>query len=511
MIFCFQKVSYQVALVNTSNWGVFLEVANKSLCLAMPSTHTVIIHGWSDCSQSFVELKTFLQNQGIQNVGTIYYADYESREDHLTFEDLADGLNDEFIREGFIAEDGAPIVDLNVIVHSTGGLVIRHWISRYYLSSKENMKRCPVKRIIMLAPANFGSPLAHRGKSFLGSLFKGRWKLGDFLEVGRKLLAGLELGSPYQWQLAHLDILSGLQPYRADGIQVTVLVGVKDYDGLRGWINKPGTDGTVVIAGTTLTSLKLILDCTRARGEGANYVPYQWSTETHVAELAWAALPALDHGSIVEQAAVAGSLCSDLLLTALKCSTSDKNQFLKLRDRAAAETQLTYQNTGKPRFQQFAVRAVDDQGVAISDFTLEFFLLGAKRAQDGVARDSRQSKAEQVLSQEANRLLTGEMHTHSVDSSYRRFLVEPNAVNDLIKKAVSQLGGAAVLSMRIYVPRIDRGISYAIEELQNIVLFDTDAKVAGPMFLFPNTTTLLEVKVNRRNTYVTVGKTPRKH
>ena len=163
---------------------------------------TVILHGWSDCSESFVHLKAFLTRNGLGEVSTIHYADYESREDNVTFEDVAGGLNDELRARGLI--DAAGRGDLNVIVHSTGALVIRHWIWRYY---RDRIDACPVKNLVMLAPANFGSPLAHRGKSFLGQLFKGRWKIGDLLEVGRQLLDGLELGSSYQWELAHRDLL----------------------------------------------------------------------------------------------------------------------------------------------------------------------------------------------------------------------------------------------------------------------------------------------------------------
>lgn len=178
-------------------------------------TSTVILHGWSDCSDSFVEMRKFLSKAGVTPISEIYYADYESREDHITFDDVIDGLNDEFHRRGFITRDGRKKRDLNVVVHSTGGLVIRHWIHQHYQRNSDRLDDCPVKRLVMLAPANFGSPLAHRGKSFLGSLFKGRWKIGDLLEVGRHMLDGLELASPYQWELAHRDLLIGAdrRPY----------------------------------------------------------------------------------------------------------------------------------------------------------------------------------------------------------------------------------------------------------------------------------------------------------
>lgn len=477
----------------------------------MPATHTVIIHGWSDCSDSFVGIKKLLESSGVSNVGTIYYADYESREDNLSFDDAADGLNEEFIRNGFIDGTGKPKAQLNVIVHSTGALVIRHWIARYYLDSEARRDLCPVKRIVMLAPANFGSPLAHRGKSFLGSLFKGRWKIGDLLEVGRIMLDGLELGSPYQWTLAHRDLLSSLRPYSDERIQVTVLVGIKDYEGARGWINKPGTDGTVVIAGTSLNTAKLVLDCTRGNDEITGYVPYKWKAEKPIDAFAWAVIPGVDHGGIVDSAATEGSITSALILQALRCNTA--LQFNSLRTEATRTTAETYQqaNPPKPKFQQFAVRAIDDQGNPIPDYTLEFFILRASKADGGVTTCSRTLAVERELCIEVGKLMLGEIHTHARDSSHRRLLVDVAALKALLQRAVTELAGPVTLSMKVYVPRIDRGISYAIDQLQNIVLHDTGAPSSGPEFIFENTTTLLELRIDRTNTYVTVGRTPRKH
>ena len=93
------------------------------------SEKTLILHGWSDCSKSFIKLKEYLVNRKSGKVETIFYGDYESREDNITFNDVIDGLNDQFIEKGFIDSNGKKLCRLNVIVHSTGGLVIRHWSS----------------------------------------------------------------------------------------------------------------------------------------------------------------------------------------------------------------------------------------------------------------------------------------------------------------------------------------------------------------------------------------------
>lgn len=475
-------------------------------------TRTVIVHGWSDCSQSFVGVKKFLIDEGFGKVDTIFYADYESREDNITFDDVADGLNDQLIEKGFIDADGKPLVDLNVIVHSTGGLVIRHWIARYYLGASPRLDECPVRRIVMLAPANFGSPLAHRGKSFLGELFKGRWKLGDMLEVGRLLLDGLELGSPYQWRLAHRDLLSGLAPYARDRVQLTILVGLEDYTGMRGWVNKPGTDGTVVIAGTTLDTLKITLDCTKPGRDEAGYKPYSWSQTKSVNEFAFGVLPGLNHGTIVDDAG-GGQTVAPVLERALSIKTPD--EFVAHAADLAVVTRQTYANSGKDVFQQFVVHALDDSDNPIRDFTLEFFVCRADREENGViVQDRRLTKVEQALSEEANRIITSEFHPHSIDPSYRRFLINLPRLRQLLARARTPdagLGGPVALSMRVYVPRIDRGIEYATDQLQNVVLLRTDDKSKGPKFLYENTTTLLELRVDRCCDYVTLGTTQRRH
>jgi hypothetical protein len=58
-------------------------------------------------------------------------------------------------------------------------------------------EKSPIRHFIMMAPANFGSRLAAQGKSTLAKLFKGGMTQG--FETGRKILEGLELGSPFLW------------------------------------------------------------------------------------------------------------------------------------------------------------------------------------------------------------------------------------------------------------------------------------------------------------------------
>src|SRR5436190_15229168 len=153
----------------------------------MTNERILIIHGWSDCSGSFVDMKRALVARRVAEADDIFFVDYESRDDSLTLPEISRALQNRLLQLRLIGPSPQDCPPLNIIVHSTGGLVVRHWLQTYY----SERAWCPVRRIVMLAPANFGSPLAHRGKSFLGSLVKGRWKVGDFLEVGQQILNDL--------------------------------------------------------------------------------------------------------------------------------------------------------------------------------------------------------------------------------------------------------------------------------------------------------------------------------
>jgi hypothetical protein len=489
---------------------------------APKETCVLIIHGYSDCSESFVEIKNFLKNHSPGKIKSILYADYESREDNLTFEDVVEGLNDQMIANGIIFNDGTSPYELKIVVHSTGGLVVRHWIWRYYYATKR-MSVCPVTNLVMLAPANFGSPLAQMGKSFLGGLVKGRWKVGDFLEAGKKILDGLELGSAYQWNLAHRDLLIRDNYFNARQIRTTVLVGIADYEGIRGWLNKDGTDGTVVIAGTNLNTIKLCLKFGIPQSLTDIYLPHQWSTDNCASEIAFGILDDLNHGTIVDRAAEESSnptAVSNLLLRALHVREAD---FTAFQDELEAITEDSYERNAKPRFQQFIVHAVDYQEMSVRDFTLDFAVYDRNDINTKSFEDIEQSEAAYDYSRLINDILTAHTHTFSQDSSFRRLLVNTHDLKLLIEdmEGSGNFPNGFVICMKVFVPQIDKYIIYHTQNLQNIILYDSikttiqeieeSDHVPPPAFFFENTTTLLEIQVERNNQYVYIGENPRKH
>ncbi len=461
------------------------------------SDYTLIIHGWSDCSTSFEQLKLFLTAQTIGTVDTILYADYESREDSLTFNDVVDGFYQQLRQRQIIDATGKKLRNLNIVAHSTGGLVIRHWIWRYY---RDRLSECPIQRIIMLAPANFGSPLAHRGKSFLGRLVKGRWKIGDFLEIGKNLLHGLELASAYQWDLAHRDLLLAQPYYNADQIQITILTGIDDYTGMMGWVNKPGTDGAVVIAGMPLNSVKLLLDFSQ-RDYGSP-IMFDWQQMNASTEVAFGVFKAANHGSIVDATFDSEHPVSQIVLKALM--TRDQSDFSKIQQELAVWSEQTYDDTpSQSKYQQFILHAIDDQDGDVSDFTIEF---GISRSETNRFLPKRLwSTDEQVLSKAIHELIASEFHTYTQNSSYRRFLVNLNRLRQFLQAAQTQLQANVKISIEIFIPDVETGIRYDTRNLTNVVVYDSSAQTPNlPSFFYENTTTLIEMRVNRYSDYVTV-------
>ena len=145
------------------------------------------------------------------------------------------------------------------MVQSTGMLVVRAWLAADPLRAKR------LKRLIAIAPATFGSPLAKQGRSWLGAVFKGSKHLGpDFLEAGDQVLLGLELASEFTWRLADEDLFVDPPRYDAgpDTPYVFIFCGTGTYTGLEKIVAKPGTDGTVRRAGTGMNVRAIALDMT---------------------------------------------------------------------------------------------------------------------------------------------------------------------------------------------------------------------------------------------------------
>lgn len=359
-----------------------------------------ILHGWSDNSESFRPLADFLKNNGFKTV-PIFLGDYVSLRDDVKIDDVAKRM-EEVVREKMARPANAKDrlgSSFDLIVHSTGGLVARRWIAGNYAD-----RTCPVKNLVMLAPANFGSKLAHIGRSMLGRVAKG-WRTG--FESGEEMLYALELSSEFQWELAGSDLL--IEPgaaadsavfYGADRVRPFVIVGTHPYAGLAEKLtNENGSDGTVRVAAANLNAQGITIDFSGAPGNLLDPVLTRWGRRGADEDFPLAVLPDRDHGNIVlpedaghSKDAEAQARLGQIILQALKVNTP--TQYAKVRDAWVEITESTrklagmkdeaqkardgfFRKRGTPaeyfhEYYQVNVRLLDEFGEPIPDYFLSF-------------------------------------------------------------------------------------------------------------------------------------------
>jgi hypothetical protein len=315
----------------------------------------VLIHGYSDRGQSFKVWRDKLTSGNpVWEVDTISVGNYTSLTDEVTIKDLADGL-DRALRAKF----GDDTQEFDAIVHSTGMLVIREWFVR----DRRRLGR--LKHLVAIAPATFGSPLARQGRSWLGAVFKGARDLGpDFLAAGDLILDGLELASPYTWDLAGRDVFNE-QPFYDDSPDtpyVFVFCGTEAYTGIRQLANSPGMDGTVRWAGAGLNTRKIVLDLTRA---AAKHVSVEKWMGTNVPVHLMAGM---NHGTIIAEPT------DELVLLVKKALlVNNAEDFRTWLTAADAHGRGAAVGKEKGAWQQVVVRCVDQRGDPIRDFHIQLF------------------------------------------------------------------------------------------------------------------------------------------
>src|SRR5947209_2399486 len=261
----------------------------------------VLIHGYSADGTAFDPLRDALKRKGV-DATEINICTYVSLNNEITIKDIAEGLDRAFRNHKVLRDDNQ---EFDAIVHSTGILVLRSWLTNYGAAVGANRRLARLKHLIGLAPATWGSPQAHKGRTWLGALVKGNRQLGpDFLNAGDRVLEGLELGSEFTWELAHADLL-GPRPYYDKGPDtpfVAVFIGNHGYDGVSSVANDPGTDGTVRWAGCGLNTRKITIDLTRTP-IGADGKPVDRATISPWAEgrlsIPMIAVDGRNHGTLI--------------------------------------------------------------------------------------------------------------------------------------------------------------------------------------------------------------------
>ena len=129
----------------------------------MKQRPVVLVHGYSDKGESFTRWCSELEKAGY-NMTELNVCSYESLTNEITIKDVGEA----FDRALKLQANIQPNKPFDAIVHSTGMLVVRAW-----LTGRDRARVARLKHLVALAPATFGSPLAHKGRSTLGSIFKG--------------------------------------------------------------------------------------------------------------------------------------------------------------------------------------------------------------------------------------------------------------------------------------------------------------------------------------------------
>jgi len=424
----------------------------------------LILHGWSGSSGDLSTLSSILKESGF-NVVDIWLADYLSMNDEITIQDLGQAMGKA------LEKNNIPIApkSFDVIVHSTGGLVIRQFLIHYFYGKPQD---CPIMHLLMLAPANFGSPLAHLGNSMVGKLRLG-WDWKHFMQTGTKILDALELASPISWQIAERDLFNPENRiFTPDNLFTTILIGSDSYSGLAGIIHDNGSDGTVFVSTANLNASYIKLAFNATEGYTAEEQPCCYKP------IAFGVVYGKNHGSIINPDKNDTDFIN-LLVKSLSIETTDEynqhiSQLQQLTKEIFAKGQADSDEKNQKKYHEYqhmVVRVHDQFGERIEDYYLEFFQL-----------DDKEDKVIQKIQTE----ILEKVRPYSKDPSYRSFLFD---ITDMKKQI---LGEGKRVDMSMCAANLSDNISYYDPEDYLTVVSETDETL-----LKPDTTLFVDIELPR--------------
>lgn len=379
----------------------------------MSQSPLVILHGWSDSAESFEKLGNYLSQKLNREVSHIKMADWLSMNDEVTYKDLAVAMQREWKAKKIPTKSRS----VDVVVHSTGALVLREWLSHYYSPTNN-----PINHVLMLAPANFGSPLAHKGKAFYGRIIKG-WRTS--FQTGTHILNGLEIGSPYTWELAEKDLFNGSHWFGKNRIKATVLVGNRGNTGVRAAANEDGGDGTVRISTANLNADKLVIDFSK----NAKAPSHKFTGPSKGHQIGFCILDKDNHGSVIMKrpGTPKNSKALDLYEKALSVTSTEWDAWIQELDqiRKPLETKF-YKDSSKHTFQNTVVRVIDDIGNPVEDYFVEFY-----------EKDTDKDKS--IFGTLFHRKILRHVHKPKIASNYRCMYVDVSLLHQRIDKQKDML------------------------------------------------------------------------
>ena len=461
----------------------------------------VLIHGYSAEGKDMENLKQALVARGIESQD-INICNYVSLNNEVTIKDIAEGLDRAFRKHEVF---GNETQEFDAIVHSTGMLVLRAWLANAGPpATNPRLKR--LKHLVGLAPATWGSPQAHKGRTWLGAMVKGNRDLGpDFLNAGDRVLEGLELGSKFTWDLSHLDLI-GPEPYYGKGTDtpfVAVFIGNTPYEGLASVANDPGTDGTVRWSGCGLNARKVTIDLTRIPVANASRLSITpWANER--LDIPMIAVEGRNHGSLISdpepgmvdlvadflKVGDAGAAGHDAWLARARKYGEAGLAKMKVNPGAGAAGlggeiekyfgHILGHNAGDLEgWQQFVVFACDEHGEGVSDYMIEVI----SQQPDGSWAEFHE--------------MSTDVHAYGPDSSYRCFHLRlPSILADGGVKLRARINASTGTELLAYQGYSSDGKQLGpTAEPVEIDLNDL-GEGNGTMFC-PFTTTMIQIVLNR--------------
>lgn len=411
------------------------------------------------------------------------------------------GIND--IAEGFdralkVEAGLSETKEFDAVVHSTGMLVIRAWLARYSAMNRPNRLR----HLIALAPATNGSPVAHKGRSWIGALVKGSkdWKGPDFMEAGDEVLKALELGSDFTWSLAERDLFGDGNTARfKKGPESPFVFTICGDSGL-GLISDlatqavgtkiNGSDGVVRWAGAALNSRRLLIDYNRIDSRTKTRPAFdvsKWANQDNSVVL-W---PGMNHGTIMDQHI---DQILDLVSEAFDVDTDD--EYREWHARAAEKAAASRNGRKKPSsWQQFVIRVCDERGAPVQDWSI------------GLSVQKKGDKHVQVVP-------IDDLHPYGPDKSYRCLHLDLDAAGI---SPYSDLDSVEHFDMELNLSTSSPYVVYERPEGKSISKHETNLDDVGEgltriglslkeflrnnqfnfLLPMPYTTTFVEIRVNR--------------
>lgn len=379
----------------------------------------VIVHGFSSSADQFDNLAARLREANpALDIATIRLGDYVTLDDDVTIADLRTAMQAAWTNQGL--PTGARSVD--VILHSLGALVVRDWMTTFFKPDSN-----PIKRLVMLAPANFGSPLAVAAQSTIGRVIKG-FHLNNPGQIGTLILKSLEVAGPYTLNLALRDRFDPNNIwYGKNRVLCTVLVGTAGYKSIAAIANTPGGDGTVLVSTANLNPYRIEnIDFT---GDPNTPIPVPAVGGPLSGPTAFVRIPNEDHGSIAQ----GGSADTfKRIVQALQIQDQGFEQWCT--DLEAVNVAVRAQEANADHthgFQNTVFHLTDNLGQSVMDYVLEAYVPKTGINATVTAADVDDDATTRVQQE----IINGDPRVCTIDASYRASLFDCTKLTQILTDA----------------------------------------------------------------------------